>query len=166
MKLKTYLLLPAVLIVAACSGNQSRGSNTVNSKSDQKDTLKANTDAPPVNMQYCFYHTDGTQAQDTTAVNLMINGNKVTGKMSWLPKEKDARKGTIDGTLNGNTIKAVWAFMQEGTKDTLSVEFQLRGNALAQKPYQYDAKTGRQQTNTRADYSVIYSMKNCTNEAK
>jgi hypothetical protein len=83
--------------------------------------------------------------------------------MSWLPKEKDARKGTLTGTLKGNAIKAVWTFMQEGTKDTLNVEFQLRGNALAQKPYQYDAKTGRQQTDNKADYSVIYSMKNCSN---
>lgn len=164
MKLKLYLLLLAGMFAAACSGNHSRGTDTVNSK---KDTLKAGTaGAPPVNMQYCFYHTDGTQAQDTTMVNLMINGNKVTGKMSWLPKEKDTRKGTIDGTLNGNAIKAVWTFMQEGTNDTMNVEFQLRGNALAQKPYQYDTETGRQQTNTKADYSVIYSMKNCGNEAK
>jgi hypothetical protein len=162
IKIKLCLLV-AGMMAASCSGNHSSNTDTLSS-AGKKDTVLANAaDAPVVNMQYCFYHTDGTAAQDTTMVNMLINGSKVTGKMSWLPKEKDARKGTITGTLSGNAIKAVWAFAQEGSKDTMNVEFQLRGNALAQKPYSYDAKTGRQQTNTNADYSVIYNMKNCTN---
>jgi len=156
-------LLAAGMMAASCSGNHNNTADTL-STGGKKDTMLANeADAPMVNMQYCFYHTDGKQAQDTTMVNMLINGGKVTGKMSWLPKEKDARKGTLTGSLNGNAIKAVWTFVQEGSKDTMSVEFQLRGNALAQKPYRYDAKTGRQQTNTGADYNVIYNMKNCTN---
>ncbi|MEZ2334478.1 hypothetical protein AB6735_02550 [Mucilaginibacter sp. RCC_168] len=155
-------LLVAGMMAASCSGTHNNTADTV-STGGKKDTIMANAaDAPMVNMQYCFYHTDGQKAQDTTIVNMLINGDKVSGKMSWLPKEKDARKGTITGKLNGNAIKAVWTFTQEGSKDTMNVEFQLRGNALAQKPYSYDAKTGRQQTNTSADYSLIYNMKNCT----
>lgn len=159
-------LLVAGMMAASCSGNHSNTADTVSS-GGKKDTMLANAaDAPVVNMQYCFYHTDGTAAQDTTTVNMLINGNKVTGKMNWLPKEKDARKGTIEGKLSGNAIKAVWTFAQEGSKDTMTVEFQLRGNALAQKPYSYDAKTGRQRTNTNAEYSIIYNMKNCANEVE
>jgi hypothetical protein len=163
-KIKLCLLLIGALI-ASCSGNRTNNNtDTLSTNGNHKDTMLANaTDAPAVNMQYCFYHTDGTQAQDTTSINILINGEKVTGKMSWLPKEKDARKGTIAGTLKANAIKAVWTFMQEGTQDTMNVEFQLRGNTLAQKPYLYDAKTGRQLTNVKADYNVIYSMKNCSN---
>ncbi|MDN3547096.1 hypothetical protein [Mucilaginibacter aquaedulcis] len=161
MKIKLCLLLAGAL-AASCSGNNSKNNDSASVSS--KDTLPATAaDAPPVNMQYCFYHTDGTQAQDTTSVSMLINGNKVTGKMSWIPKEKDARKGTIEGTLKENAIKAVWTYGQEGSKDTMTVDFQLRGNALAQKPYKYDAKTGRQLTNEKADYTVIYSMKNCGN---
>ncbi len=156
-------LLVAGMMAASCSGNHSNTTDKPDT-GGKKDTMLANeADAPMVNMQYCFYHTDGKQAQDTTMVNMLINGDAVTGKMSWLPKEKDARKGTITGKLSGNAIKAVWTFTQEGSKDSMNVEFQLRGNALAQKPYSYDAKTGREQTNTNADYSVIYNMKNCTN---
>ncbi|NOW97417.1 hypothetical protein [Mucilaginibacter sp. SG564] len=162
IKIKLCLLV-AGMMAASCSGNHSNNTDTLGT-AGKKDTALANAaDAPVVNMQYCFYHTDGTAAQDTTTVNILINGDQVTGKMNWVPKEKDARKGTISGKLNGNAIKALWTFSQEGSKDTMSVEFQLRGNALAQKPYSYDAKTGRQQTNTKADYSVIYNMKNCTN---
>ena len=162
IKIKLCLLV-AGMMAASCSGNHSNNTDTLGT-AGKKDTALANAaDAPVVNMQYCFYHTDGNAAQDTTTVSILINGNQVTGKMNWLPKEKDARKGTISGKLNGNAIKALWTFNQEGSKDTMSVEFQLRGNALAQKPYSYDAKTGREQTNTKADYSVIYNMKNCTN---
>lgn len=162
MKIKLCLLLAGAL-AASCSGNHTN--NTADSSAtgvNPKDTALANAaDAPPVNMQYCFYHTEGTQNQDTTAVNILINGDKVTGKMSWQPKEKDIKKGTIEGTLKGNAIKATWTFMQEGVKDTMTVEFQLRGNGLAQRPYVYDAKTGREQTNAKADYSIVYNMKNC-----
>ena len=163
MKIKLCLLLAGAL-AASCSGNRTHNTDASGSR---KDTVLANaTDAPPVNMQYCFYHADGAKGQDTTSVNILINGDKVAGKMNWLPKEKDMRKGTISGTLTGNAIKAVWTFMQEGTKDTMTVEFQLRGNELAQKPYLYDAKTGRQQTDSKADYNIIYSMKNCSNSDK
>jgi hypothetical protein len=159
MRIKLCSLL-AALFAVSCSGNHKVGADHLS----REDTLLANApNAPVVNMQYCFYHADGSNPEDTTAVNMLINGDKVTGKMSWQPKEKDRRKGTIDGTLKGNGIKVLWSFTQEGKKDTMSVEFQLRGDALAQKPYKYDTKTGRQQTNSNADYTVIYNMKNCTN---
>jgi hypothetical protein len=163
MKINLYLLL-AVAFMASCAGggSNSGSADTSGIKPSQKDSQLANAaNAPDVNMQYCFFYTEGTQNQDTTKVSMLINGDKVNGEMNWLPKEKDAKKGLLTGTLNGNIIKAVWTFNQEGIKDTMNVEFQLRGNALAQKPYKYDTKTGRQQTNDAAEFSVVYSMKNC-----
>lgn len=160
MKFQLGLISCIALAVASCTGNSGNkdGDTTLN----KSDTTMANApDAPAVNMEYCFYATEGTAAQDTTKVNLHINGDKVTGDMNWLPKEKDARKGTLMGNLTGNVIKALWSYGQEGGTDTLSVEFQLRGNQLAQKPYKYDAKTGKQQTDNAAAYTVIYNMKNC-----
>ena len=163
MKINFCLLLLCVF-ATSCGGSGKSTTDTVSTKPTHEDTVQANANnAPIVNMQYCFYHTDGTAAQDTTMVNVTINGDKVTGKMNWIPKEKDARKGKLDGKLTGNAIKALWTYGQEGTKDTMTVEFQLRGNGLAQKPYKYDAKTGAEQTNAAADYNVIYTMKNCVN---
>ncbi|GAA3986578.1 hypothetical protein [Mucilaginibacter dorajii] len=162
MKINLYLVALTALM-ASCTGNISSDSNdTSDIKISPGDTqLTSAPGSPAVNMQYCFFHTDGTQAQDTTKVSMLINGDKVTGNMQWLPKEKDARKGTLTGTLNGNAIKALWTFNQEGRADTMSVEFQLRGNALAQKPYKYDTKTDKEQTNAASDYKVIYNMTNC-----
>ncbi len=163
MKINLCLLfLTVVLASCAGSGNGSDIIDSANSQATKSDTELANApNAPAVNMKYCFFHTDGTQAQDTTNVSLLINGNKVSGEMNWLPKEKDSRKGTLTGTLTGNDIKALWSFGQEGSTDTMSVEFELRGNALAQKPYKYDEKTGVQQTDGTAKYTVVYNMKNC-----
>ena len=160
MKFQLGLISCIALAIASCTGNSTNKDGDTTIK--KEDTAMANApDAPAINMEYCFYTTEGTAAQDTTKVSLHVNGNKVTGDMNWIPKEKDSRKGTLMGNLNGNVIKALWSYGQEGGTDTLSVEFQLRGNQLAQKPYKYDAKTGKQQTDNAAGYSVIYNMKNC-----
>jgi len=162
MKTNFYLLVSFALLASCSGGRNAADDDTTISKVLPADTQLASApNAPAVNMRYCFFHTDGTQAQDTTLVSIYINGDKVTGNMNWMPKEKDGRKGTLTGTLAGNAIKAIWNYSQEGSTDTITVEFLLRGNALAQKPYQYDTKTGRQQTSTAAAYNVIYDMKNC-----
>ncbi|MEO7215641.1 hypothetical protein [Mucilaginibacter sp.] len=159
--MKSYIII-GVLALASCAGNGKKGTDTIATDSGKIDTsyaTKANT--PAQNMEYCFVHTDGTAAQDTTAVHLVINANKVSGEMNWLPKEKDRRKGTLSGTLDGDKIKAVWSFMQEGQTDTMTVAFKLSSQQLAQKPFTVDAKTGRQQVDNKADYTIIYNMDNC-----
>lgn len=160
--MKPYILL-YLLGLASCTSNGTKnGGDTIKSTNGQKDTLQPTMlNTPAQDMEYCFIHTDGTNAQDITAVHLVINENKVSGDMSWLPKEKDRRKGTLSGMLNGDKIRAVWSFMQEGMKDTIAVEFKLSAQELAQKPMKLNTATGREQVNTNADYSVIYKLDNC-----
>jgi hypothetical protein len=160
--MKPYILI-CVLALASCTGNGTKNSNdTIKSTNDQEDASQATTlNTPAQNMEYCFMHTDGTNSQDTTVVHLVINANRVSGDMSWLPKEKDKRKGTLSGKLNGDKIRAVWSFMQEGMKDTLAVEFKLSAQELAQKPMNLNTATGREQLSIRADYSVKYKLDNC-----
>jgi hypothetical protein len=156
--MKRYLYI-GVLAFASCTGDATRTADTVTTKGDTSLTTTINT--PAQNMEYCFVHTDGTSAQDTTAVHLVINADKVSGNMNWVPKEKDKRKGTLAGTLNGNVIKAVWSFMQEGMKDTMAVEFKLSAQQLAQKPYVMNTANGRQQLNKNAHYTILYHLDNC-----
>ncbi|OOQ61096.1 hypothetical protein [Mucilaginibacter pedocola] len=160
--MKPYMIVCA-LALAGCAGNGNKGAaDSAKADSLKIDSAAASTSgAPAQNMEYCFVHTDGTAGQDTTAVHLAINGKKVTGEMSWLPKEKDRRKGTLEGTIDGDKINAVWSFMQEGQTDTLGVAFKLSSQQLAQKPLTVDTKTGRQLTDGKADYTVIYNMDNC-----
>lgn len=160
MKVRLYQLITIVALLAACSGNRDNSGADSSRVGTAVETDKALT-KPGGSMQYCFFRTEGLQSQDTTDVRLLISGNKVTGFMSWLPKEKDSRKGKLTGKLTGNQIKAVWTYGQEGNTDTMTVEFELRGTAFAQKPYQYNRKTGREQTNSSAGYEVPFNIKNC-----
>jgi len=158
--MKPYILIVA-LALASCTGNNDKTADTLKADSGKADSANAKLKAPAQNMEYCFLHTDGMNAEDTTAIHLIINGNKVTGDMYWLPKEKDRRKGTLTGTTDGNIIKAQWHFMQEGQTDSVAVEFKLSSQQLAQKSSMLDAKTGREVVDPKADYITIYNMDTC-----
>lgn len=159
--MKPYTIVSmCALALASCTGNGNKGADTT--KAAPGDTSKAATlNAPAQNMEYCFLRTEGISNQDTTAVHLIINAEKVSGEMQWLPKEKDARKGTLEGTIKGNDIKAVWTFMQEGMKDTMAVDLQLSSQQLGQKPFKV-TKDGRQVTDGAAGYTIIYKLDNCS----
>lgn len=158
--MKPYFLVCA-LALASCAGNGEKKSDTTANVSGDT-TAKSEMKAPAQNMDYCFIRKEGTSNQDTTAVHLLLKGDKVTGEMKWLPKEKDSRKGTLNGTLTGNQIKAVWSFMQEGMKDSMNVAFKLSGQELAQKPFKVNAADGRQITDDAAGYTLTYKLDNCS----
>jgi hypothetical protein len=111
----------------------------------------------PVASSLCFLRTDGKSNQDSTSIEMVIKGNKVSGQMNWMPYQKDSRKGKIDGVIAGDTIKATWTFMQEGMTDTLGLKFKLDKNQLTQKPLKLNTKTGREQTDESAGYSLNYT---------
>ncbi|MES2266294.1 MAG: hypothetical protein V4520_06020 [Bacteroidota bacterium] len=160
MKLYTLLSM-CVLALASCAGNGNKNADTAQTATAEDTSNAATLNAPAQNMEYCFLRTEGTSNQDTTAIHLNITAGKVSGEMQWLPKEKDARKGTLEGTMTGKDIKAVWTYMQEGAKDTLSVAFQLSAQELAQKPYKV-TKDGRQETDGASAYTIIYKLDNCS----
>lgn len=159
--MKPYVIICAMAF-ASCAGNGNNGADTLKTDSGTDTSYATKLNTPAQNMEYCFIHTDGTSAQDTTAVHLVINANKVSGDMNWMPKEKDSRKGKLLGTLDGDNIKAVWSFMQEGMKDSIALEFKLSSQQLAQKPLVFNSSDGRQQTDIKSGYTVMYNMDNCT----
>jgi len=156
--MKKYVVICAMAL-ASCAGNNQKADSVKTDSTTMDTSTKPNI--PAQDMEYCFIRTDGTAAQDTTAVHLNIKQGKVTGEMKWIPKEKDSRKGTLEGTISGDTIKAVWSFMQEGMKDTLGVEFKLSAQQLAQKPSLFNKDTGREQLINNAGYTIIYKLDNC-----
>jgi len=145
--------LPLVLIVlglAACSSPQkNNGNNDTVAKIDTagKDTVsKIST--------YTFLHTEG---RDSTRVEFALINDHVQGLMDWFPYEKDSRSGVIEGTLKNDTLHAIWSFAQERTTDTLRVEFLFKDSTdLRQKPLIANMKNGRQQTDVKAGYTILY----------
>ncbi len=153
MKIRN-LIIPVVLAVtaSACTSGEKKDK-------DGDTVINGDTLATPVVSEatsLCFIRTEGTKDQDTTSVELVVKDNKVTGQMYWHPFEKDSRKGDLSGTIKGDTVNAVWTFMQEGMKDTLALQFLMKGNMLLQKPLKLNTKTGREQTDNSALYTVTY----------
>ncbi|WP_295795354.1 hypothetical protein [Mucilaginibacter sp.] len=148
------LLCIISLLIASCSSNNNK---TENKDADKADSTKITAaSATATDTSRCFLLTEGTKNQDSTTIELAIKNNKVTGQMNWLPYQKDSRKGTLTGTAKGDTVNAVWSFMQEGMTDTIGLKLVLNGNRLMQKPLTFDAKTGRQHTDEKAGYTVVY----------
>ncbi|MFN7117335.1 MAG: hypothetical protein ACK4TA_11085 [Saprospiraceae bacterium] len=79
---------------------------------------------------YCYQYAVG---RDTTYVNLIVNGNDVSGEMNWTPYEKDGAYGTLQGTRNGNEIAASWTYTIEGSNQTEAVLFKVEGDHLMRK---------------------------------
>jgi len=143
------------LLITSCSSKNSKPVNkdSVIAAGPGKITKATNHSAAN---SLCFLRTEGKDNQDSTCVELIIKGDKVSGRMSWMPNQKDSRKGILEGTIKGDTINAVWSFMQEGTKDTLNLKFKLNNNELSQKPLKLNVTSGRDQTDESVGYTLDY----------
>jgi hypothetical protein len=149
------IICVASMSFAACSPNANK-TETRDADKPTDSALIAKTANPAADTSRCFLLTEGKKNQDSTSIELAIKGNKVTGQLNWLPYQKDSRKGNLSGTAKGDTISAVWSFMQEGMKDTINLKFVLNGNQLLQKPLTADPKTGRDHTDEKGGYTLAY----------
>ena len=141
----------ATLFLAACTSS-TKTTEVTDTVSNRDTVVKDGKDTADV-YAVCFLHTQG---KDSTSVELLVKDNKVTGHLNWMPYEKDSRKGILEGTIKNDTIRATWSFMQEGMKDTIGVNFLLKGETLAQKPLKFNSKTGREQTDETTGYTLVY----------
>jgi hypothetical protein len=147
------LVIPMVIAVtmAACTSS-SENKESIDDTVINGDTLATLVEATSM----CFLRTEGKASKDTTSIELVIKDNKVSGQMYWHPFEKDSRKGTLNGTLKGDTVNAVWSFMQEGMQDTLGMQFLINEGNLSQKPLKLNTQTGREQTDQSAGFTLKY----------
>lgn len=153
---RIFLPLPLLVFIAACSGPKTDGKGTatvIAGDSLAKSALTPSTEHNVATSSLCFIRTD---RRDTTNLEMLIKGSKITGQMDWMPFEKDSRKGSLSGTIKNDSISAVWSFMQEGMKDTLALKFLIKGDKLMQKPLKLNTKTGREQTDGGAGFTTAY----------
>lgn len=149
------IIFAATIFMAACSPGHPKTENKDGDQPADSSLVKSNINAA-TDTSRCFLLTEGNDNKDTTTIELAIKNGKVTGQMIWLPYEKDKRKGTLEGVIKDDSIAAVWSFMQEGMHDSIPLKFLLKGNLLVQKPLKFDEKTGKQQTDEKAGYTVAY----------
>lgn len=151
--------LPLLSMLFAC--NPPEADHTPGTASVVTAPVAASQDATlPGTM--CFLKVDG---RDTSRINLTITGNQVSGNYDWLPYEKDARRGTLKGTMEGSgteqKIQATWSYLQEGMSQELPFEAMVTRDTLRQRDYEYDAQTGAQKLSTAATYPVVFNAVAC-----
>ncbi len=112
--------LGVLMLCYACQPKQAN--DTAQSTETSAQTIKDGT--------YCYEYRVG---QDLTTVQLVINGDNITGEMHWIPFEKDGAHGTLAGTRDGAEIKAVYSYMIEGSSQTEEVMFKIEGDQLLRK---------------------------------
>lgn len=153
---RLLVLFLSTLSIAACTSTSTNNSNEDTAASGLNDLTEASSST------VCFQKLDGNANQDTSFIQLVIEGEQVSGEFSNKPFEKDSRVGKIQATKKDDLIKGVWVYMQEGMHDTLEVEFKLSDDKLIQKNYTIDAKTGREVFSDGSVFNVEFKKVDCT----
>lgn len=55
---------------------------------------------------------------DTMLIDFHFQGDSLSGRMHWLPGQKDKMKGTLSGHLRGDTVVAAYTYSAEGVQRT------------------------------------------------
>ncbi len=117
---KTHLILVAVsCIFISCNNNSTEATNA-------EDTANAVSDTKT---DYCYAYFVN---KDSVFLHINISGNIVTGDLKYSLFEKDQNKGTLQGTMKGDTLIAEYKFLSEGTESTREVAFLKKGNDFAE----------------------------------
>ncbi len=124
-----YLVIFSLFLVTACNKTNAPEAN-IHAPSG----LLIKTDDEVSYMQngtFCF----GKQVnKDVTDVQLTILDGAVTGKMDWIPYEKDSARGTLQGYENAaHELDLIYDYMIEGSQQTETKIMKIKDGKLLVK---------------------------------
>lgn len=156
--MKKAIIPIALTFLLACNNNERTTSETEYTQDTAEtsgETISSTLDSA------CYVRTTGKNNKDTFALKLIVQGNRVTGKLKYLYYEKDWRIGNLTGTRKGDIVNAKWVYIQEGQLDSTDVSFRLDGNNAYQKSSFYDNVTGREIMSDTGSYIEQYPKVDC-----
>ncbi|MFO7259079.1 MAG: hypothetical protein DIU61_015370 [Bacteroidota bacterium] len=109
----------ALMLYAACSGSRTEGSEA---------TVSCYSYATP---------------DDSIMLRLSQRGDAVEGELTYYLKEKDANRGTLEGTMHNDTLFAEYTFQSEGVTSVREIAFIRRGNALVEAFGEVEERDGK-----------------------
>lgn len=115
--MKKYFILAigiAVIIMSFILIKQSKPSTNV-LETNSETTIIEPVVTIPQNQELCFVKNFN---KDVTTVTLTVSGDKVVGRMDWVPFEKDSARGTLSGTLANGEMNLLYDYMIEGARQT------------------------------------------------
>lgn len=158
MKYSFFYFLVITLLATACQPKPAS-----NATENEAATTPETPATPAItDGTYCYEYSVG---RDTTFIQLIINGNDVSGRMNWTPYEKDGGRGTLQGTRNGNEITAIWTYIIEGSNQTEEVIFKMEGDQLMRKVGELEDPNNdgnlKLKDPASASYSETYAKVDC-----
>ncbi|WP_131535708.1 hypothetical protein [Pedobacter nototheniae] len=109
MKNIVPIIAIATAFMASCQ------SNTKNNNQTDSTVAKTDSIAPATE---CFLYAKN---RDTASLKLNINGNVISGDLSYNLFEKDKNTGKIEGVVKGDTLIANYTFKSEGMESVREV---------------------------------------------
>ncbi len=115
--LKIFVLAVAVIVIMGIVFLTKNSHDIQNNQQPEQVvvTQETKSETIPQNQELCF---SKNLNKDITTVTLKINGDKITGKMDWVPFEKDSARGTLSGTLENGEMNLLYDYTIEGAHQT------------------------------------------------
>jgi len=111
-------LVAASTLLAACNNEKKTETITDSATVNPVDTTVTANDQNFANGCYAYIKN-----RDTASLTLKVDGEEVTGDLSYKLFEKDSNKGTIAGEFKGDTIIAEYDFNSEGVRSIREIVF-------------------------------------------
>jgi len=112
--------------------------DSANTESDKnKDSVDSKTPAMTSGISGCYLQV---MARDTFAAQIIQEGNRITGKLTFDNFEKDGSTGTIDGTIENDIIHVHYSFASEGMNSVMEIYFKAAGDSLIRGIGEMDVK--------------------------
>ena len=123
MKLFT-LIIGSVFLTVLFSCNQ----NKTSAKENLKDSTAIVVKKAFIDQNSkCFL---ATLAKDTAFLSLKVGEGKVEGTLNYKFFEKDKNTGTVEGTLNNDTLNLIYTFSSEGSISTRPVKMLINNGQI------------------------------------
>jgi hypothetical protein len=108
--MKQLFFVFAALLALACN-------NTTKENAQADSTGTTRTGESP---DKCYAYLT---AKDTVRMQLVLDGKSASGDLSYRLYEKDSNTGTLNGTMQGDTLVADYTFSSEGMQSVRQVRF-------------------------------------------
>lgn len=118
----TILAMLAALLATACNNNTNN--ETTPAKAPVDNGISKETAGSA-----CY---QGAVGRDTVWLFLSGTGNAVSGRLDYRFYEKDNNRGTLSGSMHGDTLLADYTFSSEGSTSVRQVAFLKKGDSFTE----------------------------------
>lgn len=114
MKKASFLLIPAVFLLFACSNGEESPTTTPDS---------ITTDSMPLISSVIVQCYENQNGADTVQLRISDSSGVISGKLNYRIEGKDANSGSFSGKWYGDTLVADYSFRSEGVRSVRQIAF-------------------------------------------